>query len=93
MTVSFELDGQRFVALNGGPAHPFTEAVSFAGRLHDAGGGRQVLGRAHRGRRGGPVRLAATTGSACHGRSSPASPLVVYEPVEVFSAAAVEREP
>ena len=29
MTVSFELDGQRFVALNGGPAHPLTEAVSF----------------------------------------------------------------
>ena len=29
MTVSFELDGQRFVALNGGPAHTFTEAVSF----------------------------------------------------------------
>jgi len=29
MTVSFELDGQRLVALNGGPAHPFTEAVSF----------------------------------------------------------------
>ena len=30
LTVDFELDGQRFVALNGGPAHtPFTEAVSF----------------------------------------------------------------
>ena len=29
MTVSFELDGQRFVALNGGPAHPLTEAVSY----------------------------------------------------------------
>ena len=29
MTVSFELDGQRFVGLNGGPAHPFTDAVSF----------------------------------------------------------------
>ncbi len=29
MTVSFELDGQRFVALNGGPAHTFTDAVSF----------------------------------------------------------------
>ena len=28
MIVSFELDGQRFLALNGGPAHPFTEAVS-----------------------------------------------------------------
>jgi predicted 3-demethylubiquinone-9 3-methyltransferase (glyoxalase superfamily) len=30
MTVSFDLDGERFVALNGGPAHyGFTEAVSF----------------------------------------------------------------
>jgi predicted 3-demethylubiquinone-9 3-methyltransferase (glyoxalase superfamily) len=29
MTVEFELDGQKFVGLNGGPAHQFTEAVSF----------------------------------------------------------------
>jgi predicted 3-demethylubiquinone-9 3-methyltransferase (glyoxalase superfamily) len=29
MTVSFELDGQDFVALNGGPQFKFTEAVSF----------------------------------------------------------------
>ena len=29
MTVEFELDGQRFVALNGGPQFQFTEAVSF----------------------------------------------------------------
>jgi predicted 3-demethylubiquinone-9 3-methyltransferase (glyoxalase superfamily) len=29
MTVSFELDGQDFVALNGGPKFKFTEAVSF----------------------------------------------------------------
>lgn len=29
MTVTFELDGQRFVALNGGPQFSFTEAVSF----------------------------------------------------------------
>jgi predicted 3-demethylubiquinone-9 3-methyltransferase (glyoxalase superfamily) len=29
MTVSFELDGQKFVALNGGPEYSFTEAVSF----------------------------------------------------------------
>ena len=28
MTVAFELDGQSFVALNGGPAFKFTEAVS-----------------------------------------------------------------
>ena len=29
MTVSFELDGQEFVALNGGPGFTFNEAVSF----------------------------------------------------------------
>jgi predicted 3-demethylubiquinone-9 3-methyltransferase (glyoxalase superfamily) len=29
MTVDFELQGQAFVALNGGPQFPFTEAVSF----------------------------------------------------------------
>jgi len=29
MTVAFELDGQRFTALNGGPEYRFTEAVSF----------------------------------------------------------------
>jgi predicted 3-demethylubiquinone-9 3-methyltransferase (glyoxalase superfamily) len=29
MTVQFELEGQKFVGLNGGPAHQFTEAVSF----------------------------------------------------------------
>jgi predicted 3-demethylubiquinone-9 3-methyltransferase (glyoxalase superfamily) len=28
MTVDFELDGQAFIALNGGPEFPFTEAVS-----------------------------------------------------------------
>jgi predicted 3-demethylubiquinone-9 3-methyltransferase (glyoxalase superfamily) len=29
MTVEFELDGQTFVALNGGPQFKFTEAISF----------------------------------------------------------------
>jgi predicted 3-demethylubiquinone-9 3-methyltransferase (glyoxalase superfamily) len=29
MTVDFELDGQRFVALNGGPDFKFNEAISF----------------------------------------------------------------
>lgn len=29
MTVAFELDGQEFMALNGGPDFKFTEAVSF----------------------------------------------------------------
>jgi predicted 3-demethylubiquinone-9 3-methyltransferase (glyoxalase superfamily) len=30
MTVAFQLDGQDFVALNGGPDFKFTEAISFA---------------------------------------------------------------
>ena len=29
LTIDFELDGQSFVALNGGPMYKFTEAVSF----------------------------------------------------------------
>jgi predicted 3-demethylubiquinone-9 3-methyltransferase (glyoxalase superfamily) len=29
MTVEFELDGQRFIALNGGPQFKFSEALSF----------------------------------------------------------------
>src|SRR5882724_2098524 len=29
MTVEFELEGQKFVALNGGPHFKFTEAISF----------------------------------------------------------------
>jgi predicted 3-demethylubiquinone-9 3-methyltransferase (glyoxalase superfamily) len=32
LTVSFELDGLRFTALNGGPAYQFTPAISFAVR-------------------------------------------------------------
>lgn len=28
MAVDFELDGQPFMALNGGPGHPFTQAIS-----------------------------------------------------------------
>jgi len=32
MTIEFEMEGQRFVALNGGPHFKFTEAVSFVVR-------------------------------------------------------------
>jgi predicted 3-demethylubiquinone-9 3-methyltransferase (glyoxalase superfamily) len=32
LTISFELDGQRFTALNGGPMFKFTEAISFVVR-------------------------------------------------------------
>ncbi len=30
LVVTFNLDGQDFIALNGGPAHKFTEAISFS---------------------------------------------------------------
>jgi len=32
LTISFELDGQKFTALNGGPLFKFTEAISFVVR-------------------------------------------------------------
>src|ERR1700678_1285968 len=32
LTVAFELDGQKFTALNGGPAFKSTEAISFVAR-------------------------------------------------------------
>jgi predicted 3-demethylubiquinone-9 3-methyltransferase (glyoxalase superfamily) len=35
MVVSFELLGQEYVAINGGPQFPFTEAVSFEVRCQD----------------------------------------------------------
>ncbi|GAA1388231.1 VOC family protein [Kitasatospora putterlickiae] len=35
LTVAFELDGRPFVALNGGPVFPFTEAVSLQVRCDD----------------------------------------------------------
>jgi len=34
MTVTFEIEGQEFVALNGGPMFKFTEAVSFMVKCH-----------------------------------------------------------
>jgi predicted 3-demethylubiquinone-9 3-methyltransferase (glyoxalase superfamily) len=30
MTVEFQLEGQDFIALNGGPNHPFTDAISLS---------------------------------------------------------------
>jgi predicted 3-demethylubiquinone-9 3-methyltransferase (glyoxalase superfamily) len=37
MTVEFELDGSRFVGINGGPQFPFSEAVSFQITCKDQG--------------------------------------------------------
>jgi predicted 3-demethylubiquinone-9 3-methyltransferase (glyoxalase superfamily) len=37
LTISFELDGQKFTALNGGPYYKFNESVSFAVRCDTQG--------------------------------------------------------
>ena len=37
MVVSFELDGQQFLALNGGPQFKFTPAISVLRQMRDAG--------------------------------------------------------
>ena len=52
MTVEFEIEGQKFVALNGGPHFKFNEAVSFQDLLRDAGGDRPFLEQACRRRQG-----------------------------------------
>ena len=57
MAVEFDLDGQRFAALNGGPQFKFSEAISF--QIHcDDQESRLFLGEAFRWRRGRTVRLA-----------------------------------
>ena len=43
MTVSFELDGHKFVALNGGPDFAFSEADLVPGELQEPGRSRLVL--------------------------------------------------
>jgi len=58
MTVEFQIDGQKFVALNGGPEFKFTEAVSFAVGCNVAGRSGHVLGKTRRGRGGKRMRLA-----------------------------------
>jgi predicted 3-demethylubiquinone-9 3-methyltransferase (glyoxalase superfamily) len=35
LTIAFELDGQQFIALNGGPLFKFTEAISFVVRCEN----------------------------------------------------------
>ena len=53
MLVEFELNGQKFIALNGGPQFKHSEAISFQIPCEDQEG-RLLLGQPHRGRRGGP---------------------------------------
>jgi predicted 3-demethylubiquinone-9 3-methyltransferase (glyoxalase superfamily) len=43
MTIEFELERQRFIALNGGPHFKFTEAISFVVNCKTQGGDRLLL--------------------------------------------------
>ena len=58
MSVSFELDGQKFVALNGGPQFTFSEAISFQVSCEAQEEVDRYWSTLYRGRRGGAVRLA-----------------------------------
>ena len=77
MSATFELDGQRFIAFNGGPHLKLTPAVSMLVELRDPGRSGRAVGQADRGRRREPVRLA--------GR--PVRALVADHPVDPAEAA------
>ena len=57
MTVRFELNGQQFVALKGGPQFKFNGSISFVINCETARR-RLLLEQARRGRPAGTVRLA-----------------------------------
>ena len=86
LTIAFELDGQRFTALNGGPAHKFNEAVSFVVRCDYAGGNRSLLVEAHRRRQRNRLRLARATSSVSAGRSLPGNIVELLRPPKSMQA-------
>jgi predicted 3-demethylubiquinone-9 3-methyltransferase (glyoxalase superfamily) len=67
MTVAFELDGQPFLALNGGPQYKFTEAISFLVNCADQDEVDRLWAALSEGGEEGPC---GWTGGACPGRSS-----------------------
>ena len=72
MTVSFELDGQTFTGLNGGPMFKFSEAISFQVNCQNQ---KEVDHFWAICRRVAPSKpsnaVGSRTSSACRGRSSP----------------------
>ena len=69
MTVEFELDGQRFTALNGGPDFMFNEAISFQVNCKDQDEVDAYWNAFADGGEEGPCR-GSRTGSASRGGSS-----------------------
>ena len=57
MVVEFEIEGQTFTALNGGPNFKFNEAISLQVRCETQGEIDYFWSKAHRGGPGGPLRL------------------------------------
>jgi len=58
MSATFQLDGQDFFALNGGPQFVFTASDIILCELRDAAGSRRAVGKAFRGREKRKMRLA-----------------------------------
>src|SRR2546430_17319063 len=54
MTVVFELDGEQFIALNGGPQFKFNQAISFSVNCKNQGEVDEVLGKLLQGGEEGP---------------------------------------
>ena len=71
MTASFQLEGQQFTALNGGPQFKFTEAISFVVNCETQEEVDELWDKLSAG--GGETSNAAgsRTSSACPGRSFP----------------------
>ena len=68
MTVTFELDGQEFVALNGGPNFSFSEAISFVVHCETQQEVDTYWDLLSEGGEEGPA-VGSRTGSGCRGRS------------------------
>jgi hypothetical protein len=71
LTIAFELEGQRFTALNGGPIFKFTEAISIHRPLRHPAGRSTNTGRSSRPAAARSSVAGSRTSSASSGRSSP----------------------
>ena len=69
MTVTFELDGQEFMALNGGPQFKFTEAISFMVNCETQEEIDEMWEKLSARRRKGECAAGSKTNMGCRGRS------------------------
>ncbi len=71
LTIEFEIEGQKFVALNGGPLFKFNESISFVVNCETQEEVDYFWENTHcRWRRGISMWLAQGSNSACRGKSS-----------------------